>query len=228
MPLLLVTVLPSILIILYFVKSDRFQEPNREILKVFFLGVLIIIPAYFINTYLSLFWQNNTKVSGALISSFLTAAPVEEGLKLSILYYFVYKMKDFNEPMDGIVYGVCVSLGFATLENFYYVYLLAEYFNTTSMSLAILRAFSAVPAHAVFGVFMGYFFMKYSFIKKGDNLLFAFLVPFILHGCYNLFAASNIFVSLLLVIISWIVALRIFSRLKRSQLEKKKEYEKKI
>ena len=34
----------------------------------------------------------------------------------------VYKMKDFNEPTDGIVYGVCASLGFATLENFYYVY----------------------------------------------------------------------------------------------------------
>ena len=166
MQLLLATILPSVLIILYFVKSDRFKEPTREIIKVFFFGVLIIIPAYFLNTYLSLFWQNNTKVSEALISSFLTAAPVEEGLKLSILYYFVYKMKDFNEPMDGIVYGVCVSLGFATLENFYYVYLLAEYFNTTSMSLAILRAFSAVPAHAVFGVFMGYFFMKYSFIKK--------------------------------------------------------------
>ena len=228
MPLLLVTVLPSILIILYFVKSDRFQEPNREILKVFFLGVLIIIPAYFINTYLSLFWQNNTKVSGALISSFLTAAPVEEGLKLSILYYFVYKMKDFNEPMDGIVYGICVSLGFATLENFYYVYLLADYFAETPMSIAILRSFSAVPAHAVFGVFMGYFFMKYSFIKKGDSLLFAFLVPFILHGCYNLFASSNFIVSLLLIIISWFVALSMFSRLKKSQRNKNREYEKKI
>ena len=228
MPLLLVTVLPSILIILYFVKSDRFQEPNREILKVFFLGVIIAIPAYILNTYLGEFFYNNTKVSESIISSFLTAAPVEEGLKLSILYYFVYKMKDFNEPMDGIVYGICVSLGFATLENFYYVYLLADYFAETPMSIAILRSFSAVPAHAVFGVFMGYFFMKYSFIKKGDSLLFAFLVPFVLHGCYNLFASSNFIVSLLLIIISWIVALSMFSRLKKSQRNKNREYEKKI
>ena len=119
-------------------------------------------------------------------------------------------------------------MGFATLENFYYVYLLADYFDTTSMSLAILRAFSSVPAHAVFGVFMGYFFMKYSFIKKGDNLLFAFLVPFVLHGCYNLFAASNFIVSLLLVLISWIIALMMFSRIKKSQRTKNREYEKKI
>ena len=96
------------------------------------------------------------------------------------------------------------------------------------MSLAIVRSFSAVPAHAVFGVFMGYFFMKYVFIKKGDNLLFAFLVPFVLHGCYNLFASSNFIVSLGLVLVSWIIALRMFYRLKKNQKKKIREYEKKI
>ena len=138
MQLLLVTILPSILIVLFFVKSDRFKEPTKQIVKVFFLGILITIPAYFLNTYLSEIWYA-TNASEGLISSFLTAAPVEEGLKLSVLYFFVYKMKDFNEPIDGIVYGVTVSLGFATLENIYYVYLLADYFETTSMTLAILR-----------------------------------------------------------------------------------------
>ena len=228
MALLLVTILPSILIILFFVYSDRFKEPRGEIIKVFFYGILITIPAYFLNTYLDVFWYNNFRVSEGLISSFLTAAPVEEGLKLSILYFFVYKMKDFNEPIDGIVYGVTASLGFATLENFYYVYLLADYFETSSMSLAILRSFSAVPAHAVFGVFMGYFFMKYAFIRKRDNLLFAFVVPFVLHGCYNLFASSNFIVSLGLVLVSWIIALRLFSKLREIQQTKKREYEKKI
>ena len=228
MPLLLLTILPSILIISYFVYSDKFKEPKGEIIKIFIYGILITIPAYFLNTYLNAFWYANFQVSQEIISSFLTAAPVEEGLKLSILYFYVYKMKDFNEPIDGIVYGVTVSLGFATLENIYYVYLLADYFDTTSMALAIARSFSAVPAHAVFGVFMGYFFMKYSFIKKGDNLLFAFLIPFVVHGCYNLFTSSNFFISLLLILISWIVALKLFSRLKNTQKSKKKEYEKKI
>ena len=228
MALLLLTILPSILIISYFVYSDKFKEPRGEIIKIFIYGILITIPAYFLNTYLNAFWYANFQVSQEIISSFLTAAPVEEGLKLSIHYFYVYKMKDFNEPIDGIVYGVTVSLGFATLENIYYVYLLADYFDTSSMALAIARSFSAVPAHAVFGVFMGYFFMKYSFIKKGDNLIFAFLIPFVLHGCYNLFTASNFFISLLLILISWIVALKLFSRLKNTQQGKKKEYEKKI
>ena len=227
MQLLLVTILPSILIVIFFVKSDRFKEPTKEIIKVFLLGILITIPAYFLNTYLSEIWYS-TNASEGLISSFLTAAPVEESLKLSVLYFFVYKMKDFNEPIDGIVYGVTVSLGFATLENIYYVYLLADYFETTSMTLAIVRSFSAIPAHAVFGIFMGYFFMKYVFIKKGDNLIFAFLIPFVLHGCYNLFTSSNFIVSIILIAVSWIVALRMFARLKKTQKTKKREYEKKI
>ena len=228
MALLLVTILPSILIILFFVYSDKFREPRGEIFKVFIYGILITIPAYFLNSYLDEFWYNNFKVSEGLIGSFLSAAPVEEGLKLSILYFFVYKMKDFNEPIDGIVYGVTASLGFATLENFYYVYLLADYYQTSSMSLAIVRSFSAVPAHAVFGVFMGYFFMKYVFVKKGDNLLFAFTIPFVLHGCYNLFIASNFYISLGLILISWIIALKMFSGLKEIQKSKRREYEKKI
>ena len=96
------------------------------------------------------------------------------------------------------------------------------------MSMALLRSFSAVPAHAIFGVFMGYFFMRYAFIKKGDNLIFAFLVPFTLHGCYNLFTMSNFLISLILIIVSWFVALKMFSKLKKRQKRKKKEYEKKI
>ncbi len=227
MNLLFVTIFPSLLIVFFFVSSDKFKEPNKEITKVFFYGILITIPAYFLNTYIGEIWYA-TNASEGLISSFLTAAPVEESLKLAVLYFFVYKMKDFNEPIDGIVYGVTVSLGFATLENIYYVYLLADYFDTTSMALAIVRSFSAVPAHAVFGVFMGYFFMKYSFIKKGDNLFFAFIVPFVLHGCYNLFVSSNFYVAFLLIVISWIVALRMFSRLKKTQGKKRREYEKKI
>ena len=227
MPLLLITILPSILIIIFFVNSDRFREPTSEILKVFFYGILITIPAYFLNSFFaSILYQ--TKLHHSLIGSFFTAAPIEEGLKLAVMYYLVFKMKDFNEPLDGIVYGVSASLGFATLENFYYVDVLSDTFNTSAMSLAALRAFSAIPAHAVFGIFMGYFFMKYAFIKKGDNLIFEFLVPFALHGCYNLFVYSNFLVAIILIIISWIIGLRLFSKLKKGQGRKRKENEKKI
>ena len=212
---LLITILPSLLIVTFFVMSDRFREPNKEIIKVFTYGVIIIFPAFYLNTSLVEIFASRS-ISENLISSFLTAAPVEETLKFCVLYFLVYKMKDFNEPIDGIVYGVVVSLGFATLENFYYVYILSDYYDTSERGLAIWRSFSAVPAHGVYGVTMGYFFMKYCFTKKQGNLFLCILTPFLLHGFYNFFAADYFIVSLLLIIISWIAVLKVFLRLKKS------------
>ena len=224
---LLITILPSLLIVTFFVMSDKFPEPAYQIIKIFFYGILICFPAFYLNTTLINVYAN-TEIAESLISSFLSAAPVEEVLKFTVLYSLVYKMKDFNEPIDGVVYGVTVSLGFATLENIYYVYFLNDYFDTSSQSLAMLRSFSAIPAHGVFGAIMGYFFMKYSFINKQNNLALCMIVPILLHGSYNFFAHSYFIVSLLIVIISWIVVLRSFARLKKSQKKKKREYEKKI
>ncbi len=228
MKLLLLTILPSIAIIVFFVLSDRFREPAKEIIKVFMYGILITIPAFYFNTYLSAYYDNYTNFSEALKGSFLTAGPVEEGLKLLILYFFVYKMKDFNEPIDGIVYGITASLGFATLENVYYVYFLSNYFEITSIELALIRAFSAVPAHAAFGIAMGYFFMKYAYIKKNENLVLAFLIPALLHSLYNYFAIEHFLLSFILILITWIVGIKMFLNLRTKQKRKKKEYEKKI
>tara|TARA_B100000795_G_scaffold253440_1_gene223618 strand:+ start:77 stop:757 length:681 start_codon:yes stop_codon:yes gene_type:complete len=226
MSTLLITIVPSLLIILFFVKSDQFPEPNNQILKIFFYGILLCIPAFIINTVLGTFFANAG--FNELLPSLLSAAPVEEILKFIVLYYLVYKMKDFNEPIDGIVYGVTVSLGFATLENIYYVYVLSDYYNVSSQSLAMLRSFSTIPAHGIFGATMGYFFMKYSFIRKQDNLILCIIVPILLHASYNFFVSTNFLVALLIIIISWFILLNAFSKLKSKQKKKKKEYEKKV
>ncbi len=212
--LLLITIIPSLLILYYFVSSDRFREPTSSIMKVFFLGIGICLPAYILNSLLISFFYGSTLIPTELIGSFLSAAIVEEGLKFLVLFYFVLKMKEFDEPMDGIVYGVTVSLGFATLENFYYVFV-RDF--SDPYSIAILRAFSAVPAHALFGVFMGYFFMKYVFFKKENNLMLSVLVPYTLHGFYNYFAAMNYLAMFILLIIGWYFALKIFFDLKKKQ-----------
>jgi RsiW-degrading membrane proteinase PrsW (M82 family) len=208
-------------------KSDLFPEPNNQIFKIFFYGILLCIPAFIINTALGTFFSN-VGFDGTLLPTLLSAAPIEEILKFIVLYYLVYKMKDFNEPIDGIVYGVTVSLGFATLENIYYVYVLSDYYNVSSQSLAILRSFSTIPAHGIFGATMGYFFMKYSFIKKQDNLTLCIIVPILLHASYNFFVSTNFLISLLIICISWFILLNAFSKLKNKQKKKKKEYEKKI
>ena len=158
---LILTVAPPLLIVAYIIKADKFPEPTGLCISTFLLGCLLCIPAASLNNYFI------PDLSYAYLAGF-----TEESLKFAAIYFYIRKKTDFDEPMDAIVYGTLISLGFATLENIYYVYLLSDYFNSTEASLAILRAFTAIPAHGVFGATMGYFFMKYSFVKKQNNLNF--------------------------------------------------------
>ena len=80
--------------------------------------------------------------------AFFGAAIPEEIAKLFILWLVLRNNKFFDEKMDGIVYAVCVSLGFAALENIMYLFLHSESFITVGIS----RAFFAVPGHFCFGI----------------------------------------------------------------------------
>ena len=139
MKIIAFTLLPSILIFLYIYLSDRFRESKKLMFQVFLLGVLLIIPAGYLNQFIIKTFENNYPVNNALLIGFFAGGLVEEILKFSVLYYFVLKKNEFNEPMDGIVYGVLVSLGFATLENIEYVYLQSENLGFTSLEIAQLH-----------------------------------------------------------------------------------------
>ena len=165
---LLITIIPSILILLYFFLSDKFKEPKSTIAIVFFLGILICLPAGIINTFV----HDNFKdvFSERLTSSFLGPAWCEELLKFIILYFIVLRRNEFNEPMDGIVYGVTVSLGFATFENYEYVFHWAEVWKIDPAQMAIWRSYSAVPFHGLAGCIMGFYFGKYAFTAERKYL----------------------------------------------------------
>ena len=214
--LLSVTILPPVLIVIIFAVSDKFKEPNKEIFLVFISGILITIPAYIANTFLHDLYLNYSFIGKGLAASFLSAAAVEEGLKFLVLYLVVYRLREFNEPMDAIVYGVCASLGFATLENIFYIFY--SDFGIEPIYLSILRGFTTIPAHAIFGVMMGYFFMRYAFIHKSKSLFLSFLIPYLLHGFYNYFISINYFaISLALIIVSWFIGIKLFLKLRQGQ-----------
>ena len=226
--LLLITIIPPILIVIIFVVSDKFREPNKEIILVFICGILITIPAYFTNTFLYNLYLNYSFISKGLAESFLSSAVVEEGLKFLVLYFVVYRLREFNEPTDAIVYGVCASLGFAAMENIYYVSN-ASTLDVNPIRMLIERSIYPLAAHGIFGVIMGYFFMKYAFVHKLNNLFLSFLIPYLLHGFYNYFISIEYFqISLALVIISWFIGIKLFLKLKQKQKLKGREYEKKI
>ena len=190
---LLITLVPPLLILLYFVLTDKFKEPKGTVILIFFLGFLICLPAGILNGLSHDFFYDGSKYSDNLTSSFLGPAWAEELLKFSILYLIVLKRNEFNEPMDGLVYGVVVSLGFATYENYTYVYEWAEQiakdegydFAELSYLVALGRSYSAIPLHGLNGAVMGYYFGMYAFSGNKKFLILSLVLPYLFHGFYN-------------------------------------------
>jgi RsiW-degrading membrane proteinase PrsW (M82 family) len=179
-------VFPSIVLLWYFYRQDRFPEPLGVMLLTFLLGVFSVIPILLIAIPLSYLGAQvpafqNSALGLAAFTAFGLAAIPEESFKYLVLTRYAARHSAFDEPMDGLVYGVCASLGFATLENFLYVGITGDY------STAILRSVTAVPCHACLGAIMGYYV---GMGKFSDNPAAwrrkAWLFPVVLHGLYNL------------------------------------------
>ena len=227
---LLFTIVPPILILLFFVLTDRFKEPKITIITVFFLGFLICLPAGILNQLSHDFFFNGSDYSENLTRSFLGPAWAEELLKFSILYLIILKRDEFNEPMDGLVYGVVVSLGFATYENYTYVYEWASTvakeenydFLKFSYHVAKARSYSAIPMHGLNGAVMGYYFGLYAFSGNKNYLALSLILPYLFHGFYNFLGWPYIMIIIVILII---FSLILHSNLRELQLAKKKEHE---
>ena len=183
--LLLAAVVPALLLMWYFHARDAYPEPPKVVWQTFGLGVLSIVPAVLAALALEGLVEAafgpfvNPWVAG-LSTAFLGAAIPEDLAKFCVLYYFCLRHTAFDEPMDGLVYGVAASMGFAALENVLYVW-------QDGFGLAVMRAFTAVPAHAMHGAIMGYFLGLYHFLpeRRGFYLAMALALPIALHGAYD-------------------------------------------
>ena len=211
------TILPSILIALFVICSDRFREPILPILYAFFLGLLIIIPAGLLNNLLIFSKENSDNLT--FIAGF-----TEEPLKFIALYLFLRKRSEFDEPMDAIVYATLLSLGFATLENFEYVYLSDG--EVSSMTIAAIRAFSAVPLHACCGIIMGYYYGLYIFQGSVNHLFKSISFPIIIHSSYNYLNSFNDLI--LFIYVPLVILYATYLLDKMGDLQKLKDIEKEI
>jgi RsiW-degrading membrane proteinase PrsW (M82 family) len=185
MNLLLFAVAPVFIIILYIYYKDKYEkEPKSFLAKNFFLGAIVSI---IITTILYSFTDiliplpDDFSVIQQFIKAFLIVALVEEFSKYIIVRFYAQKNKEFNEPFDGIVYCLVVSMGFAATENIFYVL-------EGGIEVALLRAFTAVPAHATFGIIMGYFMGKAKFSNNRIKWnLIGLLAAVLFHGAYDFF-----------------------------------------
>lgn len=187
----LAALLPPILLLLFVWHKDATKEPFRQLFKAVIFGALICIPAVFWESFMGTLLFNGeepTTIFGTTLNAFLCAAVPEETLKLIALWLVLRRNPYFDEHFDGIVYAVCVSLGFAAVENVGYVLNHEEAW----VSVAVTRALMAVPGHYAFAVFMGYYYSMYHFVRHDTTTAISILlVPVLAHGIYDSLAMSS-------------------------------------
>lgn len=189
--LLAAALLPAILLWLYIWKKDTQKEPTSWLVKAVLCGVAICIPVAILETGLGALLLgvngNPSNLLGTTILSFFVAALPEESFKLLVLWFVLRKNPFFDEHFDGIVYAVCVGLGFAAIENVFYLFSHDDW-----MSVAIIRSLLAVPGHYAFAILMGYYYSVYHFVDHSPKVAaYILLVPVLAHGVYDTLALSG-------------------------------------
>ena len=179
--------LPVFILLGYIYFRDRNSpEPKWELIKAFLFGLfsaplsfIMSIPLLLIGAYPA----EATNILEGISTAFFGAAIPEEIAKFCMLWLILRRNKYFDERVDGIVYAVCVSLGFAALENIIYLFFEPDLFLTTG----ITRAIFSVPGHFCFGILMGYYYSLSKFYHKGrkKNMILILGAPILVHGLYN-------------------------------------------
>lgn len=184
--LLVLAIAPVATIILWIYLKDKYdKEPVITLSKFFILGILVSALAIYVEELL-IKLNTFSKIGYMIYISFIVAGLTEEGLKALILIPNLLREKNFNEKLDGIIYSVFLSLGFATIENI--IYILFED-PTSVFQVSIIRAIISIPAHMMFAIIMGYYISKYKFnmskSKPKIYLIISIIVPILLHGIFD-------------------------------------------
>jgi len=226
----LATILPPILLGIAIWKSDRFPEPGKFLVASFLLGVSIIFPLDLfikisedhiapllgidldsITAWNEGAWKEDNAVYPAAARTFMSffrAAFLEEGIKFALLIFFCVRLSDLNEPMDAIVYGAAIGLGYAAIENIGYL----NYGDLeTAWTLSIVKVrYVPLVMHLGFGILMGWLlslnlFEERSPFKRRLMLILALAIPVVMHGSYNYLRAYEVFPILTLIIVIGII-----------------------
>ena len=224
MQLIALALAPGIAICLYLFYKDIYnKEPRLNLVVSFALGGLAILPAIVLERTFA--YVIDGSLMGVAVFAYAVVAFSEEGSKFLGLRYYSYNQKSFDEPFDGIVYSVMVSMGFATVENVKYVV-----FDTQSVNVGLMRMFISVPAHATFAVVMGYFVGKAKMDRVNERVLMGLgvLGAVFFHGTFDFllfikqmsYVGQNASEALLFAgaVLSFIVAVVLSRRLIRAQL----------
>ena len=164
-------VLPSVIWLLFYLRKDVHPEPKSEVIKIFFWGMLIAIPAVFLEMGIfqafgklgEFFHWSHFLI--AIFNIFIGVALIEEVLKYLVVREGILKNPEFDEPIDLVLYMIIAALGFAALENILILFRLGPAFLfSQALEISALRFLGATFLHALCSGTLG-FFLAISFFE---------------------------------------------------------------
>jgi len=185
---------PSVIWLLFYLRKDIHPEPNLQVIRIFFYGMLVAIPAVFLErgffeiTASLLFSNTLSPLLIIILNTFIGVALIEETLKYLVVRGKVLRSADFDEPTDALLYMIIAALGFAALENILILFPLGPKFLAgEAFSISILRFLGATFLHALCSGTVGFFLALSLFETKNRIKLLAtgLGIACLLHGLYN-------------------------------------------
>ena len=212
---------PGIYWLWYFYKKDTLEpEPQKLVIRSYFLGILTAV--VIIITQLPFQYSY-------IVGAVLVAPIVEELGKFFAVKLSVYNHKEFNEPMDGIIYASAVALGFASIENGIYLFRISTVSKYLLSNVILARSVLSVPAHALFSSIWGYALGRAKFSKSQNKnlvVIAGITLAIAFHSLFNLLCFIQIYSSiglLILIAIMWqIINKKISKAIESSPLKGKK------
>jgi len=209
--------LPSFLLMRYFYRRDNVKpEPAGQVIGLFILGCLMIIPALLIEKGLMLFYPQIPVAWQAAFQAFIVAALIEEGVKFLLVRRRIYRLAAFDEITDGIIYTMAAGLGFAFFENIAY-----GLQNFGNLWVLLLRGFTAVPLHCLASGLMGYY-LGMAWYDRRRNGFFGLILAIAFHGAYDFVLFSPDYPSWMIfpiLAIGYLLLFRLFNKAQRLDAE---------
>ncbi|RXE55478.1 peptidase [Methanoculleus taiwanensis] len=208
---------PGIFWVWYFYHRDRYDpEPAYLVLRMFLLGIAVTFPVAFIEGVVGIL------IASPLVLAVIVAPIVEEYGKYFVVRKGIYRDREFDEPMDGIVYAASAALGFASLENLIYVFSAYTLSPEAAVGTIVVRALFSVPAHALFACIWGYALGRAKFAppeQRRGIVARGLVVAMVLHALFNfLLITAEVYALAMLVFIlvlipgMWLLANRNIGR----------------
>ncbi len=211
--LAIIAIAPGIFWPWYFLSKDKLRpEPRGLVIAVFLYGVAACVASGVLEWigFRGLGLDPRNPAPANVLATAALVGLIEEGTKFLAVYAGVYRHAAFDEVLDGIVYAVAASLGFATLENLVYVL-------HGGAGVGVTRALLSVPGHAFCGALMGFNVGKAKFAgpKEGAWLIAGLGLAVLAHAAYDALLLSHTVLALAtvpLVVVLWRYAVSLARR----------------